>query len=181
MNAPVAFDPATLRIASPDREKLGALFKVLGFRSLTAEFTSEATAEGAPAPPPEPGLEPSLGTYRTILTRQDLEAAVAAARRAPRIAVDTETNAQDPMRAKLVGISLCVAPGEAAYIPLAHRYPGAPDQLDRDAVLARLKPWLESDAPKVGHNLKFDAHVFANSGLTLRGCLLARIAHTLFA
>ncbi len=73
------------------------------------------------------------------------------------------------MRAELVGISLAVTPGEAAYIPLAHRYPGAPDQLNREAVLERLAPWLESAAPKVGHHLKYDAHIFANHGIALRG------------
>ena len=73
------------------------------------------------------------------------------------------------MRAELVGISLAITPGEAAYIPLAHRYPGAPDQLNREAVLERLKPWLESTAPKVGHHLKYDAHIFANHGIALRG------------
>ena len=73
------------------------------------------------------------------------------------------------MRAELVGISLAVTPGEAAYIPLSHRYPGAPDQLNREAVLARLKPWLESASPKVGHHLKYDSHIFANHGITLRG------------
>ena len=88
---------------------------------------------------------------------------------APLVALDTETTSLAYMRAELVGISLAITPGEAAYIPLAHRYPGAPDQLNREAVLERLKPWLESTAPKVGHHLKYDAHIFANHGIALRG------------
>jgi DNA polymerase-1 len=85
------------------------------------------------------------------------------------VAFDTETTSLAYMRAEIVGLSLAVTPGEAAYIPLAHRYPGAPDQLDRETVLARLRPWLESSAPKLGHHLKYDAHVLANHGIALGG------------
>ena len=74
------------------------------------------------------------------------------------------------MTAQLVGLSFCVEAGEACYIPLAHRYPGAPDQLDREATLARLKPWFESDRHrKVGQNAKYDRHVLANHGIDVRG------------
>jgi DNA polymerase-1 len=73
------------------------------------------------------------------------------------------------MEAEIVGISLAVAPGEAAYIPVGHDYAGAPDQLAREQVLARLKPWLESSAAKVGHHLKYDAHVLCNYGIVLGG------------
>ncbi len=74
------------------------------------------------------------------------------------------------MTAQLVGLSFCVQAGEACYIPLAHRYPGAPDQLDREATLARLKPWFESDRHrKVGQNAKYDRHVLANHGIDVRG------------
>jgi DNA polymerase-1 len=73
------------------------------------------------------------------------------------------------MKAELVGMSLAVAPGEAAYVPLAHRYPGAPEQLGRENALSRMRGWLESDAPKLGHDLKHVAHVLANHGIALRG------------
>ncbi|WP_128112628.1 DNA polymerase I [Polynucleobacter necessarius] len=83
-------------------------------------------------------------------------------------AVDTETTSLDALAAELVGISLSVKPGEACYIPVAHRNGEA--QLDRDLVLARMKPWLESATYlKVGQNLKYDAHIFANYDITLKG------------
>ncbi|WP_281744951.1 DNA polymerase I [Polynucleobacter yangtzensis] len=83
-------------------------------------------------------------------------------------AVDTETTSLDALAAELVGISLSVKPGEACYIPVAHR--NGEVQLDRDLVLARMKSWLESEAHlKVGQNLKYDAHIFANYGITLKG------------
>ena len=85
-------------------------------------------------------------------------------------AFDTETTSLDPMQAEIVGLSLAVQAGIAVYIPLAHSYPGAPEQLERDRVLQRLRPWLESEQhAKVGQNLKYDAHVLANHGITLRG------------
>ena len=93
-------------------------------------------------------------------------------------ALDTETTSLDPLAARIVGISLAVAPGEAAYLPLAHDYPGVPAQLPRDEVLARLKPWLESPGhAKIGQHLKYDQHVLANHGIALAGvrhdtCLL---------
>ena len=84
--------------------------------------------------------------------------------------IDTETTSLDPMAARLVGISLSVEPLKACYIPLAHRYPGVPEQLDFDATLAALRPWLESPHHrKVGQHLKYDMHVFANHGLRLAG------------
>ncbi|MES2770682.1 MAG: DNA polymerase I [Pseudomonadota bacterium] len=89
---------------------------------------------------------------------------------APLTALDTETSSLDPFAARLVGISFAVAPGEAAYLPLAHDYPGVPAQLALDAVLERLKPWLASSQhAKIGQNLKYDQHVFANYGIPLRG------------
>ena len=83
---------------------------------------------------------------------------------------DTETTSLDPMTAEVVGISLSIEPGRACYIPVAHRYTGAPDQLDRDRVLALFAPWLSSGAhKKVGQNVKFDQHVLANHRITLGG------------
>ncbi len=90
---------------------------------------------------------------------------------APLTALDTETTSLDALVAEVVGISLCVKPGEAAYIPLAHTGPDAPAQLPRDEVLARLRPWLEDPAaPKLGQHIKYDRHVLANHGIEVRGC-----------
>ena len=86
------------------------------------------------------------------------------------MAVDTETTSLDEMVAQIVGISFSVEPGEAAYIPLAHAGPDAPEQLPLDEVLARLKPWLENPAKhKLGQHIKYDRHVFANHGIEVQG------------
>ena len=91
---------------------------------------------------------------------------------APAYALDTETTGLDPMQAELVGMSFAITPGDAAYLPLAHCYAGVPAQLDRAAVLAKLKPLLENPAPKIiGQNLKYDRHIFANAGIALGGAI----------
>src|SRR5262249_5790571 len=89
---------------------------------------------------------------------------------APLFAFDTETTGLDYMKADIVGVSFATEPGVAAYVPLRHDYPGAPDQLDRDRVLAALKPLLENpERLKVGHHLKYDAHVLLNHGIRFAG------------
>jgi DNA polymerase I len=108
--------------------------------------------------------------YETVLTWEMFDAWLAKLMAADLVAVDTETTSLDEMRAEIVGISLSVAPGEAAYIPVAHIYPGAAEQLPRDQVLAKLKPWLESPAhKKLGQHIKYDRHVFANHGIEVQG------------
>jgi DNA polymerase-1 len=108
--------------------------------------------------------------YEAILTEEQLEVWLKRLQDAPIVALDTETTSLDPQAAKLVGLSLSVQPGSAAYIPLGHAYPGAPKQLGLEATLARLKPWLEDPArPKLGQNAKYDMHVLANHGTRLRG------------
>ncbi len=108
--------------------------------------------------------------YETVLDREQLAGWIARLRAAPLAALDTETDSLDPMRARIVGISFAVQPGEAAYVPLRHDFPGAPDQLPLDEVLGLLQPWLEdANAPKVGQNIKYDTHVLANHGITVRG------------
>ncbi|HWP10445.1 MAG TPA: DNA polymerase I, partial [Ramlibacter sp.] len=108
--------------------------------------------------------------YDTIFTWAQVEEWLARLEAAELAAIDTETNSLDEMQAEIVGLSVSVKPGEAAYIPLAHRYGDAPDQLPRDAVLARLKPWLENPAKlKLGQHVKYDRHVFANHGIEVRG------------
>jgi DNA polymerase I len=128
---------------------------------------STAAAEAAPAPVAAATIEKH---YETVLTQEALDRWLAKIRAATLTAIDTETDSLDGMRAQIVGISLSTAVGEAAYIPLRHSYAGAPDQLPIDAVLAALKPWLEdAAAPKLGQNIKYDTHVFANAGITIRG------------
>jgi DNA polymerase-1 len=162
--------PEELALKPPDPERLGALFERLEFTRLLRRVRG-----GEPAGPAAPGaaepapLARAAGRYETVVTIEALERWCELIAAAPLVALDAETTSVAYMRAELVGISLAVTAGEAAYIPLAHRYPGAPDQLSREAVLERLKPWLESAAPKVGHHSKYDAHIFANHGIELKG------------
>ncbi len=108
--------------------------------------------------------------YHTILTQEALDAWLAKLADAPLVSFDVETDSLDYMQARIVGLSFAVAPGEAAYVPLGHDYAGAPQQLDRDKVLAACKSLLEDSAkPKVGHHLKYDTHIFANYGIALAG------------
>jgi DNA polymerase-1 len=108
--------------------------------------------------------------YVAVTSQESFDAWLVKLAAAPLISFDTETDSLDYMRARLVGVSFAVTPGEAAYVPLGHDYAGAPPQLDRDKVLAALKPLLEDAAkPKLGHHLKFDAHILANYGIALAG------------
>ena len=105
-----------------------------------------------------------------MLTKEQLTKWCAIVEQAELTAVDTETTSLDALQAQLVGISLCVEAGTAAYIPVAHQYPGVAEQLSRDDVLAALKPWLENNTKaKVGQHLKYDSHVFANHGIHVQG------------
>ncbi len=108
--------------------------------------------------------------YEMVIDEAAFERWVAAITRASLVCFDTETTGLDPMQARIVGLSLAIEPGRAAYIPLAHNYAGAPQQLPRDAVLARLKPWFENaQAAKLGQNVKYDQHILANYGIALAG------------
>jgi DNA polymerase-1 len=108
--------------------------------------------------------------YDTVLDWATFDQWFARIEQAPLTAIDTETTSLDAMRAEIVGISLSVQPGEAAYIPLAHNGPAAPEQLPLAEVLAKLKGWLENPARhKLGQNIKYDRHVFANHGIEVQG------------
>jgi DNA polymerase-1 len=120
--------------------------------------------------PPAPADAPRRGDYETVTSRAALDAWLAKLAAAPLVSFDTETDSLDYLRARLVGLSFAVTAGEAAYVPLAHDYPGAPLQLELAQVLAALKPLLEDAAkPKLGHHLKFDRHILANYGIELAG------------
>jgi DNA polymerase I len=108
--------------------------------------------------------------YDTIFTWAQFDEWMAKLEAAELAAIDTETSSLDEMQAEIVGVSFSVKPGEAAYVPLAHSYGDAPEQLPRDEVLARLKPWLENPAKKkLGQHIKYDRHVFANHGIEVQG------------
>jgi DNA polymerase-1 len=173
---------ADLTPRPPDAEKLRSLFERFGFKSWLKELedcgsrVEDRGGSGQSSVVSGQEKHASLLTprssrnYETILTETQLEAWLAKIEGAELTSLDTETTSLDPMQARLVGLSLAVTPREAAYLPLGHRYQGAPQQLERDAALAKLKPWLEDAArPKLGQNLKYDAHVLANHGIALAG------------
>ena len=108
--------------------------------------------------------------YDTIFTWAQFDEWLAKIEAAELVALDTETSSLDEMQAEIIGLSFSVQPGVAAYLPLAHSYGDAPDQLPREEALARLKPWLENpDKAKLGQHVKYDRHVFANHGIEVRG------------
>ena len=165
-----------LRPAEPDREALERMFRELEFKSWLNEAQGDAgklrpaTVAPAATQPVVAELQLSHEGYETILTLADLQRWIDALDKAKLFAFDTETTSLNYMDAELVGVSFAIQPGVAAYVPLAHDYPGAPDQLDRDQVLMLLKPLLESDQHhKIGQNLKYDMSVLANYDITLRG------------
>ncbi len=151
-------DPEELVYGDPDAEKLKKLYERLEIKSLLRRI----------GPLEEEAEQPAVN-YETVLTEAVLETWLERIESADLVALDTETTSLDYMRAEIVGLSLSVEAGSAAYIPVAHRYPGVRDQLSREKVLERMRPWLEGTAPKVGHHLKYDAHVLRNHGIALNG------------
>ena len=163
---PFEFDDLVL--GPRDRDALRALFERYEFRTWLREL--DAAATGAASTPEQDCSGEHRAGYETILSETRLDAWIARLEAAPAFALDTETTSLNAMQAELVGISFATAHGEAAYLPLAHHYAGAPAQLDRAAVLARLKPLLENPEPRIiGQHLKYDRHIFANYGIALGG------------
>ena len=182
-------------LGDPQTDALKVFYEKFGFKGLVRQVDSSAApaertaalkrppATAASSSPDAPGLfdEPAfLDTplaeraanlnYVTILSWEQFDFWLAKLEAAELVAVDTETTSLDEMLAQIVGLSFSVTPGEAAYIPLTHDYPGAAAQLPRDEVLARLKPWLENPAKeKLGQHIKYDRHVFANHGIDVQG------------
>jgi len=119
---------------------------------------------------PAPDVTPEAGDYQTVLDWDTFDRWLEKICAAELTAFDTETNSLNYMAAEIVGLSLAVQPGEACYVPVAHDFPGAPDQLPRAEVLEKLKPFLEdNDRKKVGHHLKYDAHILARYDIALAG------------
>jgi DNA polymerase-1 len=164
--------PEDLRRKDPDVARLRDLYTRLELRSLLKQLPGEAPAESSAVPVPAAAApaEQAPRDYETVLSEDQLQQWLEQLEQAEAFSFDTETTSLDYMKAAIVGVSVCIEPGRAAYIPLAHVYPGAPDQLERSMVLERLRPLLEDpERPKLGHHLKYDAHVLRNHGIELRG------------
>ncbi|UTL91281.1 DNA polymerase I [Pseudomonas fluorescens] len=171
-DVPLEVEVEALVCGEPDREALLALYTEMEFKSWIAEVQRDAVKTGEPVAvieAPTATVEPK---YETILDQARFDAWLEKLRQAPLFAFDTETTSLDAQQAQLVGLSFAVEPHEAAYVPLAHDYEGAPAQLDREAVLLALKPLLEDPAKaKVGQNAKYDINILANSSpaIEMRG------------
>jgi len=165
-DVPLPVSLPQLTAGPQDNARLRELYERLEFKTWLRELPTASASEPAPAaravrPDPQ---------YETILDESQLERWLTRLEQAELVSLDTETTGLDPMQSKLVGISFCIDPHQAAYLPLAHHYAGVPQQLDFAKTLQRLKPWLENPAmPKLGQNLKYDSHIFANHGIALRG------------
>ncbi|HTU67996.1 MAG TPA: DNA polymerase, partial [Steroidobacteraceae bacterium] len=190
LSLPVTLDE--LKRKPPDIEALRELYSRLELRSLLKQLdgggevalpepgapASAAPTAAAAAPAstaitlegPARAVATAPRMYEIVNTEAELDQWIARLSAAPLFAFDTETTSLEYMKAEIVGVSFATAPGIAAYLPLKHDYAGAPDQLDREASLAKLKPLLESNEhAKVGHHLKYDAHVLMNHGIELGG------------
>ncbi len=176
---PVHFDE--LVAPPPDNAQLRSLFESCGFKSWLRELSLAAPSPSAKQVGDENGMRqasmfseeapvPAPVNYETILTETQLDTWLEKILQAELVSMNTETTALDMMSAQLVGISFAIQPHHAVYLPLAHHYPGAPDQISREHALLKLKPWLESaQHKKLGQDLKYDQHIFANHAIQLAG------------
>ena len=161
------YSAGDLQRGKADLETLRSLYQRLELKTLLRQL------DAASAPEPEvepPAGQETRGDYETVLDAKNFDKWLKKISKADLVAIDTETTSIDYMQAELVGISLAVEKGSAAYIPVAHDYPGAPQQLERDTVLSAMRDFLQDPAhKKVGHHLKYDAHIFARYGIQLAG------------
>lgn len=172
VDVPLDVEVDALVCGEPDREALLALYTEMEFKSWVAEVQRDAAKAGDDVAPVEAPAAKAEPRYETILDQARFDAWLEKLRQAPLFAFDTETTGLDAQQAQLVGLSFAVEPHEAAYVPLAHDYEGAPAQLDREAVLLALKPLLEDPAKaKVGQNAKYDINILANGSpaIDMRG------------
>ncbi len=169
---------ASLLAKEEDTAALLTFYARYGFNSWLREIASRASVaveagRGAQLNSPVGGMatvDAVMLPYETVLTEVQLDAWLARINGAALTSIDIETTSLEPMTAQMVGISLACEAGHAAYIPMGHCYAGAPQQLVRDLVLKKLRPWLEDPGkPKLGQDLKYDCHIFANHGIALRG------------
>ncbi|WP_225042694.1 DNA polymerase I [Xanthomonas campestris] len=191
----LASGPRALDLREPNAEALAVLYARYGFTQALRELGGAAAEAGALTAPmavarTEPGrargtgfvsapaaapveLDPALsapGQYETILTQAQLDSWIARLRTAGQFAFDTETDSLDALQANLIGLSVAAEPGQAAYLPFGHDFPGAPAQLDRAQALAQLAPLLTDPAlRKLGQHGKYDLHVMRRHGIALAG------------
>jgi DNA polymerase-1 len=159
---------ADLHVQAPDVARLRELYTDLEFTRLLEGLDAEPAVASDSASEQSPQAHGP--DYETVMTQAQLNDWIGRLQQAGVFAFDTETTSLDYMAARIVGVSFAVAANEAAYVPLAHDYAGAPDQLNREAVLAQLQPLLESgELSKIGHNIKYDRNVLANHGIKLDG------------
>lgn len=178
------YEVTDLDIKPEDKDALAELYQTYEFKRWYKEASGENfTPKASSAPATDATTENSASTvvnieqppidrdkYEVVFTESSLAHWLEKCRSVPLFALDTETTSLHYREAELVGISLCVGPNDACYIPVAHDYPGAPEQLSRDYVLAQMKELLEDPTPqKIGHNMKYDQNVLANYGIDLRG------------
>jgi DNA polymerase-1 len=180
-DVPLDVGPTGLALRERDVDKLRELYVRYEFRAALKDLDAGDAGDAAPAPAPSAAPaagEPAAaggdlaapGRYELVVEQACLDAWLARLRTAELVAFDTETTGLDAMQADIVGVSFAVETGEAAYVPLAHDYAGAPAQLDRDAVLAALKPIFEDPAlPKLGQHAKYDINMLSHYGIALRG------------
>ena len=189
----LALDWHDLKLSQPNTEQLRHLYTELEFRNqlqsldhpnnpntpvyqqtsqsiVKAEQKTESIAVEDHANLSSQDDQLGEATYHTVLEQADWELLLQRMQQADHFAIDTETTNLDYRVAELVGFSIAFDANEAYYVPLAHDYEGAPEQLNREQVLAQIKPILENEqVKKIGHHLKYDAHIFANHGITIQG------------
>lgn len=180
LDVDLAVKPEELTIQPADTNQLIALYKQCEFRRWLAEVldegavsdqvTGQAGEQVQSTAQQSENHTPAVShnDYEVVTTQAQLDTWLDALTKAEHFAFDTETTSLNYMEAELVGLSFAIEPGQACYIPVAHDYPGAPDQLNRDEVLAQLKPLLTSEKPKlIGQNLKYDSHILRRYNVTL--------------
>ena len=178
LDVPLEQGVEALKLRERDADKLRELYTRYEFKAALKELEGGESAAAAPVPTAAPAVAPAQpaddlsgpGRYELVATEAQLDAWVDKLRSAELIAFDTETTSIDAMRADIVGLSLAVETGEACYIPVAHDFPGAPAQLPRELVLAKLKPIFEDPArPKLGQHAKYDINMLSHYGIVLQG------------
>jgi len=154
-----------LAMRSPQPEKLKQIYTEMEFKTWLSNLSTDGSETAS-----SPGTAKVDADYKTVLDKKSFDRWIKKLKEAQQFAFDTETTSLDYMQARVVGVSFAVKAGEAAYVPFAHDYLDAPVQLTEQEVLGTLKPLLEDEnIKKIGQNLKYDAHVLNNHGISMRG------------
>jgi len=159
-----------LAMRAPDIDKLRQIYTELEFKTWLSNLSTEGGTSAEAVSSNKASNNKTDAQYDTVLDKKTFDKWLKRLNKARQFAFDTETTSLDYMKARVVGVSFAIEVGEAAYVPFAHDYPAAPDQLSEQDVLGALKPLLEDENKyKIGQNLKYDAHVLANHGIKLKG------------